>query len=203
MSTFIRRPAVSWPGFVFAALMAASGVGNAQGSGPWTVAVTTVSPLGIGACSAVGLVMKDTVTHDRARGANGNYVQPGDFDIRVTAVDSMSVVEQRIDRDHTVACSCQGAKVGTVGTVTATYPARSLAAASRVPGVAFSKTTTFKVGKRIGGSNPVECVAAAEKVAAAKAAAKAKAAAAKKKAVAGSTVAPAGTVAPAPKKKSP
>src|SRR5687768_4630374 len=190
MPTLIRRPAVSWRGFVFAALMAASGVANAQGSGPWTVAVTATSPLGVGACSAVGLVMKDTVTHDRARGANGNYVQPGDFDIKVTAADSMSVVEQRIDRDHTVACSCQGAKVGTVGTVTATYPARSLAAASRVPGVAFSKTTTFKVGKRIGGSNPVECVAAAEKVAAAKAASAkvaaakasaAKAAAAKKK----------------------
>ena len=203
MKNFIRRPALRWCGRVSAALMFASGIANAQGSGPWTVAVTAMSPLAVGACSAVGLVMKDTVTHDRPRGATGNYVQPGDFDITVTAVDSMSVVAQRIDANHTVACSCQGAKIGTVGTVTATYPARSLAAASRVPGIAFSKTTSFKVGKRIGGSNPVECVSAAEKVAAAKAAAKAKAAAAKKKAVAGSTVAPAGTVAPAPKKKSP
>src|SRR5215213_10380528 len=135
MSQSTGRPALRWAGFTFAALVVASSLANAQA--PWKVTVTATDPLAVGSCSAVALIMSDTVTFDRPRGPNGAYLAPGDFDITVTAADSMAVTSHRIDRDHTVACACQKAKKGTVGTVKASYPARSLAPAARAKGVAF------------------------------------------------------------------
>ena len=186
----IRRPAASWLALVFSACMLVSGSANAQA--PWTVALTTTDPLPIGSCSAIALTATDTVTRDRARGPSGNYLTAADFDITVASPDDKSVARKYSGAQYVYACGCQGAKAGTVASVTAAYPAKSLPVAARAPGTVFKNTTSFKLGKRIGASNSPECVEAAERVAAAKAAA-AKAAAAKKAAV---KAAPAKAIAP-------
>jgi microsomal dipeptidase-like Zn-dependent dipeptidase len=125
---------------------------------PWAVLLKpTMDPLPIGFCAAVHLTMFDSTTKDVPRNPLGAFVTIADFDMAVTAPDGKSAAAQQIDAYHWSACACQGATVGSVATVSATYPAQSLAAASRVPGVAFQATATFTVGAAKGTLNSPAC----------------------------------------------
>jgi hypothetical protein len=142
---------------VAACILTAAPVG-AQKS--WTVTVNpTMNPLPIGVCAEIRIAALDPGTRDVPRNPRGAYVTIADFDMSVTAPDANSVAGQQIDAYHWSACSCQGAKVGTVATVTATYPARLLATELRVSDVAFQIRATFTIGPPAGTFNPRACTA--------------------------------------------
>ncbi|MEP6692201.1 MAG: hypothetical protein ABJD07_13660, partial [Gemmatimonadaceae bacterium] len=69
---------------------------------------------------------------------------------------------QQIDAGHWSVCACQGAPVGTVTNITASYPARAvaLAATSRLRNVALRRETTFTLSAAKGTANPAGCSAA-------------------------------------------
>ncbi|MDQ6887174.1 MAG: hypothetical protein M3068_07735 [Gemmatimonadota bacterium] len=130
----------------------------AGAQGPWNVTVfLTMNPLPVGFCAAVHLKVFDASGKEVPRDPLGFRVTMADFDIAVTTPDRTSAVAQQIDASHWKACACQGAPLGTVATVTATYPAQTLAAPSRVPGVAFQRTATFALSAPKGTSNPTGC----------------------------------------------
>jgi len=123
--------------------------------GPWTVTVTpTVDPLPIGFCGAVRLGITETATGATARNPAGYLISLTDFDMTVTAPGG-SVVGQWIDASHWSVCACQGGAVGTVATITATYPARALAANVVVKGAKAS--ANFATAKPKGEMNPPAC----------------------------------------------
>ena len=105
------------------------------------------------------------------RETRAGRVTLADFDITVTTRDGRSAAAQQIDASHWSACACQGGAVGATGTVTATYPAASLDARSRVPDVAFSTTASFSIAEAKGLVNPPACLASEASSAAATAAA--------------------------------
>jgi hypothetical protein len=133
----------------------------ASAQAQWTVTVKpTLDPLPAGFCAAVHLTVTDPVLKDVPRNPQGYRVTMADFDMTVTSPGGTAAVGQQIDASHWNACSCQGASAGTVATVTATYPAQGLPAASRVSGVAIQKTATFTVAPPKGTLNPAGCQAA-------------------------------------------
>ena len=91
------------------------------------------------------------------RNPQGYRVSVADFDMSVASPDGKSFVGKEDRREHWSACACQAATVGTVGTITATYPASMLAVASRVRGVNVSSTATFTTAAAKGPGNPVGC----------------------------------------------
>ena len=129
---------------------------------PWTVTVRpTLNPTPAGSCGAVSVTIMDA-RNDVPRNAAGLRVTIADFDMAVTAPDGKSLAGQYIDPYHWSVCACQGAPEGTVGTITATYPARMLDAKARVQGVAMDVTTTVATAKPNGTFNPPSCSAAAQ-----------------------------------------
>jgi len=145
---------------VLAACLTAAPVARAQ-QPPWTVTLTpTLNPLPIGLCGAIALRVFDEGTRDVPRNPLGFRVTMADFDIVVSAPDGRSAAAQQIDSTHVNACACQGGAVGATATVTATYPARLLAANARIPGVSFQTSAPFTIAAAKGAVNPASCVAA-------------------------------------------
>ena len=127
----------------------------AWAQGPITVTVTpTLNPLPIGLCGAVQLSVVDPATRDMPRNALGARVTIADFDMTVAGA---SVVGYQIDASHFAACACQGGTAGSTATVTATYPARSLAQRAQVAGVPRQTQATFTIATAKGGVNPPGC----------------------------------------------
>lgn len=138
--------------------MLAPGIAVAQK--PWTVTLkSTLNPLPIGMCAAIELTILDASGKDAPRNPRGARVTIADFDIAVTTRGASAVAYQ-LDPYHWYACGCQGASPGTVGTVTATYPAQALERLSRVRGVAFQETATFVLAEARGRDNPRACLTA-------------------------------------------
>lgn len=122
----------------------------------WTVVVTpTLNPLPIGMCGAIHLSLMDPVTRDVPRNPQGYRITMADFDMSVSG--GASAAGRQIDASHFEACGCPGGVVGSPATVTATYPAQSLPAAARVPGVSFHKTASFALAAPKGPVNPLPC----------------------------------------------
>ena len=141
---------------ILTTLLVGSLVARAQA--PWSVTlVPTRNPLPIGGCAAVRLQLMDPNSMDTPRNPKGAYVSLADFDFTVTAADPRSVAGQYDGASYFSACACQGAAVGTIATVTATYPATTLAQKARVPGVAFQASATFALAKANGASDPPAC----------------------------------------------
>jgi hypothetical protein len=131
-------------------------VGRAQA--PWTVTVTpTLDPLPVGLCGAVQLRVVDA-SGEVPRNARGTRVTMADFDMTVSGA---SVAGRQIDATHFEVCGCQGGAAGTTATVTATYPARSLAEDARVRGVAFQESARFTLAAAKGTLEPPACRASA------------------------------------------
>jgi hypothetical protein len=148
-------------GFLWAAglLLALTTPGIVGAQSPWTVAVTpTMDPLPVGFCGAIHLTVFDGPGREVPRNPLGFRVTLADFDIAVSGGQG-AVLARQIDASHWSACACQGAAVGSVATVVATYPARALAKSARVPGIAFQSTATFALSEAKGKGNPSGCVA--------------------------------------------
>ncbi len=127
--------------------------------GQWAVAVTpTMDPLPAGFCAAVHLTIFDSVARDIPRNPLGHRVTIAEFDMTVSSASGNTAVGQWIDASHWNACACQGASGG-VATVTASYPAKSLAARARVQGVSLQRSASFTVAPPKGPVNPVGCAA--------------------------------------------
>ena len=127
---------------------------------PWTVTLTpTVNPLAIGGCGPVSLAIMDSTGKNAPRNPIGQRVSIADFDMSVTSPDPTGVAGEYNGPSIWSACACQGATVGSSATITASYPAQSLAQKQVVPGVAFQATTTFTVAKARGAYEPTSCLA--------------------------------------------
>jgi hypothetical protein len=148
---------------ILAAGLAGAPMAHAQ-QPPWTVTLTpTLNPLPVGLCGAIALRVFDEGTRDVPRNPLGFRLTMADFDIALSTPDGRSASIQQIDATHVNACACQGGAVGSTGTVTATYPAQSLAANARIPGVSFQTAAPFTIAAAKGAVNPPSCaVAAAE-----------------------------------------
>ncbi|MEO6525907.1 MAG: hypothetical protein ABIP93_04730 [Gemmatimonadaceae bacterium] len=149
-------------GRVVAALVAAIAIVGAPrvagAQAPWKVTVVTpTTPVPIGACLAVQLLLKDASGKDSPRNPAGWRVGMEDFDLEVTSADSKSAAGQYHGPNNFSVCACQGATIGASGLVTATYPSKTIAPKSRVPNVAFKTSAPFTVGKAQGTHNPDEC----------------------------------------------
>jgi len=142
----------------------ASAPSPATAQAPWDVVVMpSFNPLPIGACGRIDLNLFDPATRDRPRNPMGVLLNTQDFDIAVTTPDGTSAAVKWDGASSVSACGCQGATPGTVATVTATYPARELAARARVPGVEFQKSGTVTLRKPQGDFNPPECTVLASR----------------------------------------
>lgn len=130
---------------------------SAQERAPWTATVSmTRKVLAVGECSAVSLVLK-SANGESPRGPNGQLVSMADFDLSAGGSSERSVVGKYDGANYFAVCACPKALVGTVATVTATYPSKWIAPKVRIPGVAFTTTTSAPI---VGGSssgNPPGC----------------------------------------------
>jgi hypothetical protein len=154
----VTHPYLRAIGLVLTLCLLGSPIAGAQSS--WTVTVTpTMNPLPVATCGAVWLKVLDPLTRDTPRSPSGALVTIADFDMTVSTPDGKSVVGQYTDASHWSACACQGATVGTVATITATYPAQALSSQARVPGVAFQTTVDFSLALAKSGWNPPGCPA--------------------------------------------
>ena len=143
-------------------ILLASAPSPVTAEAPWDVVVMpSFNPLPIGACGRIDLYLFDPAKRDRPRNPMGVLVKTQDFDIAVTSPDGTSAAAKWDGASSVSACGCQGATPGTVATVTATYPARELAARERVPGVEFQKSGTVTLRAPQGAFNPPECAALA------------------------------------------
>lgn len=68
-----------------------------------------------------------------------------------------SVVGKYGGANYFAVCACPKAPVGTVATVTATYPAKYIAAKVRVPGVSFTTSTTVPIAAGASSGNAPGC----------------------------------------------
>ena len=131
---------------------------GASAQQPWAVTVVpTTNPLPIGVCAAVFLTLADPRTKDRPRNPAGLLIGLADFDMDVVPADSTVLVGRYNGPNNWVVCACPGAGIGTIATVTATYPATTLAPAARVPGVTFSSSTTITISALRSSTTPLGC----------------------------------------------
>lgn len=127
---------------------------------PWTVTLTSgVSALPIGACSPIHIDLRDATGKEYPRNPAGLLVSLADFDMTVTAAGGGAVAGQYSDASNWSACACQGAAVGSLATITASYPGRALAEPARVPGVAFQSSMSIPLAAARGTFNPPACAA--------------------------------------------
>jgi hypothetical protein len=114
------------------------------------------NPLAIGFCGAIQLTVVDPATKEVPRNPQGYRVTMADFDV---AVSGASVAGHQIDATHFDVCACQGGAVGTLATITASYPARALGVRARADVAPFQTTATFALGAAKGPVNPQACLA--------------------------------------------
>lgn len=124
----------------------------------WAVTVQpTQNPQPIGSCAAVSITLYDSTTKDTPRRSDGHRVSMVDFDLVVTSPDGVSASGAYNGAYFFKLCGCQGAAVGTIATVTATYPAQSLTAQLQVKGAAMQISSTVALSAARGTSNPPSC----------------------------------------------
>jgi hypothetical protein len=166
----VRVTSVSFSTTTSVPIVAGSSSGNAPGCDPptpttamdgggalWTVTVTPPAALPIGSCGAVGLTLRDSTGKDWPRNPVGARVSISDFDLSATTPNGADAVGKYDGASSFSACACQTGTVGEMGTVTATYPARALAAKARVPGIALKAVAPFNLAAARGSANPPGC----------------------------------------------
>jgi len=130
---------------------------HAQERGPWTTALSmTRKALAVGECSAVSLDLKGA-KGESPRGPNGQLVSMADFDFNVTAPTARAAVGQYDGARSFAVCACPKAPVGTVATVTATYPSKWIAPKVRAPGVSFTTSFSTPIVAGTSSGNPPGC----------------------------------------------
>lgn len=126
----------------------------ASGSAPWTVTLISGQVLPIGTCGAIYIDLRDSSGKSRPRNPAGVLISLADFDMTATG---SAVAGQYSGAAQWSVCGCQAGTVGSLATITASYPSGGLAAAARVPGVAFRSTMTIPLAKALGSSDPPAC----------------------------------------------
>ncbi len=122
---------------------------------PWTVTISpSTTPLPSGQCTPIHLDIVDGSTGAVARGPTGGRVLLADFDMTITPAGSF--VGRYDGASAWYACACPNS-VGAVGTITATYPAKTLAEKLRAPSVAFASTATITATQRNNSGIPIGC----------------------------------------------
>ena len=129
---------------------------------PWTVTLATgVSTIPIGSCRAIPLDLRDASGKEWPRNPSGQLLTLADFDMSISAARGSAAFGTTSGASIWSACGCQGSAVGAATTITASYPAQALAAAARVPGMAFQSSVTVPLSAAQGASNPSGCTAPA------------------------------------------
>ena len=128
-----------------------------DGRAVWTVTLAPPISLPIGSCGPVQLTLRDSTGKDWPRNALGTRVSLADFDLSATAANGPDVVGTYDGAGSFSVCACQSATVGEAASVTATYPARSLAAKARVAGVALRARGPLTLATARGSANPPAC----------------------------------------------
>ena len=125
---------------------------------PWTVTLIPRNlPFRDGQCSPISVELLDASGKEVPRAPNGWRVSIADFDMNVSA-SGAAVVGQYSGASIWAACACPNVAPGTVATITATYPSRTISPASRVPGVAFESSIVLPVAYAAPGTgNPAPC----------------------------------------------
>ncbi|MDQ6829762.1 MAG: hypothetical protein M3081_12955 [Gemmatimonadota bacterium] len=118
---------------------------TAQDAPPWTVAITASRRLAIGECSVVSIDLRDSTGKDTPRRPDGQRVSMVDFDMAADGPVKGALAGRYNGASSFSVCACQTAPAGTIGSVTATYPAGKLAEKVRVPGVAFVSSSPIEV----------------------------------------------------------
>jgi len=130
---------------------------SAQERAPWIATLSmTRKALAVGECSAVALDLKSAKS-EWPRGPNGQLVSMSDFDFSVSAPSARSAVGKYDGASSFSVCACPKAPAGTVATVAATYPSRWIAPKVRVPGVAFTTTTSVPIVAGASSGNAPGC----------------------------------------------
>jgi hypothetical protein len=133
-------------------------VARAQKGEPFLATVSmTRKVLAVGECSAVSLDLKDASGKGWPRGPNGASVSMADFDLSVSAPAERAAVGKYDGATSFAVCACPKAPVGTVATVTATYPSKWITPRARVPGVSFTTTTSAPIAAGASSGNPPGC----------------------------------------------
>jgi microsomal dipeptidase-like Zn-dependent dipeptidase len=136
----------------------------AGSAAPWAVTLTTgVSALTIGGCSPIYIDLRDATGKERPRNPASLLISLADFDMTVAGAGDGAVVGQYNGASDWATCACQGAAIGSLATITATYPAGALAQQARVPGVAFQASIKMPLAAARGTFNPPGCSAPAAK----------------------------------------
>jgi hypothetical protein len=149
-----------------ALLIAASGVCGAQGAtaGSWQSwqmrVAATPNPVARGSCSPVTVTMFDPATRDVPRDPTGMRLSLRDFDMAVSTPQAGAVAGEYKGPGYFAVCACQAGTVGTVATITATYPAAGLPARSTIPGVAFQLKDSVVLSAPTGTFEQAACSAA-------------------------------------------
>ncbi|MEO6210588.1 MAG: hypothetical protein ABIQ10_10735 [Gemmatimonadaceae bacterium] len=131
---------------------------QAQSPDPWaTTLLLTRKTLAVGECSMASLDLRDASGMEWPRGPGGARIAMTDFDFAVSAPAERAAVGQYNGGESFAVCACPKAPVGTVATVTATYPAKYIAAKARVPGVSFTTSTTVPIAAGASSGNPPGC----------------------------------------------
>ena len=123
---------------------------------PWTTTLTAnLNPLPVGLCTPILIDLRDATGKEEPRNPAGMRVTIADFYVDVTG-GGASIVALNNYGAWSV-CACQGATVGAPATVTASYPAKLLAQAARVPGVVFQSSIEIQIATAKTTSNPAAC----------------------------------------------
>lgn len=125
---------------------------------PWSITIRpSAADVAIGSCQLVYIDVMDDRAKDRARGPNGLRIGLADFDWIADGAQPNQAVGLYDGPNAWSVCACQGAVVGSPITITATYPAASLADKLRVQGLAFRSTAQLPIRASRGNSNPKGC----------------------------------------------
>ncbi|MEP6730287.1 MAG: hypothetical protein ABJE10_06605 [bacterium] len=131
-----------------------------QAQTPWGVTIIpSANPIAIGGCTLVSLNLLDSTGKDVPKNPMGQRVSIADFDMTITSANPKAVAGEYNGASSWSACACQGAAVGSAATITASYPAKMLAPAKRVRGVAFHASTAVTIAKPRGAADVAACQA--------------------------------------------
>ena len=127
---------------------------------PYAVTLANgVSAIPIGGCRSIPIDLRDGSGKDWPRNPAGHPLSLADFDMAVSAASGSSVAGTGAGTSIWSACGCQGSTVGAPATITATYPAHSLAEGARVRGMAFQSAVSVPLSAAQGTNNPAACTA--------------------------------------------
>lgn len=113
---------------------------------PWTVTLSPqVLPLRAGTCDVVSVGVLDASGKEVPKTPQGQRVTIADFDMSAAGSSDKTIYGEYSGANYWSVCSCKTTRPGTIARITATYPAATIPAARRVPGVAFTSSIAIPI----------------------------------------------------------